>query len=474
MEGISGKFISDHAMEMIVVFGTDGMITYANEATKERLGYESGLEGYFIYELLPGVFRSGTEGFESTAYFGYEPQRLMLYRKNRTCFRVDARLLARKEESPVQYYCMMRDVSNQYALERRAELVAQEAEDTQRLKTEFVANITHELRTPVNGIAGNIAELIRCEEDPKKLETLRIVEKSCQNMNQIISNILDFSKLDAGKVVLELRSFDFRNMMNYVQASHRSKANEKGLEFFVSVSPAIPKMIIGDELRIVQILNNLLSNAWKFTSVGKINVEVIKTAQEERRIELVFVVADTGIGIAKKDEEKLFRSFSQVDASITRKFGGTGLGLSITKQLVDLMGGTISVTSEPGQGTMFTFAIWVELPEGENGSIQVDHSENVIREVQKRVASEGCVQEYGTEANAQEIEKQLSKLRLAVELENWEKAENFVEGIRLLTVTAPKEVRSVVLRLKMAVQRADADRIDSCYQQFLRVLKDTK
>jgi len=161
-------------------------------------------------------------------------------------------------------------------------------------------------------------------------------------MNILINNILDFSKLEAGKFVLEPRKFNFRNMIDYVKGNHSNRIVEKGLDFSITVSPDIQECIVGDELRIVQILNNLLSNAYKFTSVGAIHVEIVKTAQIEKKVEIFFMVMDTGIGIAKADQDKLFQSFTQVDASISRKYGGTGLGLNITKQLVELMGGTVS------------------------------------------------------------------------------------------------------------------------------------
>ena len=155
----------------------------------------------------------------------------------------------------------------------------QEAEEALKVKSEFVANVTHELRTPVNGVLGHVKELTDIETDAAKLRTLKVIERCCGDMNKIINNILDFSKLEAGKFVLEPRRFHVRDMLNYVKSNHINKMTEKGLDFFMTVSPEVPEFIIGDELRIAQILNNLLSNALKFTSVGKISIEVFKTAQ---------------------------------------------------------------------------------------------------------------------------------------------------------------------------------------------------
>ena len=166
-----------------------------------------------------------------------------------------------------------------------------------KIKDEFVANVTHELRTPVNGILGNIQDLLSKESDESKRYTMEMIEKSCADMNYLINNILDFSKLEAGKFEIEEREFSLRAMIDYVRSNHKIKIHEKGLDFFVSVAPDIPDKLIGDELRLEQILNNLLSNAAKFTSVGKIMLEVLETGRSGNKVELFFMVVDTGIGI---------------------------------------------------------------------------------------------------------------------------------------------------------------------------------
>ena len=252
------------------------------------------------------------------------------YRKNLTCFPVEARILQRESDAE-QYICMANDILEKEFLSREVERVRQDAQQAMKVKSEFVANVTHELRTPVNGILGNVRELGDTVTDEPTAKALRLIERCCGDMNKIINNILDFSKLEAGKFVLEPRRFHFKNMLDYVKSHHLNKITEKGLGFFMTVSPQVPEYVVGDELRIVQILNNLLSNALKFTAVGKITVEVIRTARVNDRAELFFIVKDTGIGVDKADRDKLFQSFSQVDASISRKYGGTGLGLNICK-----------------------------------------------------------------------------------------------------------------------------------------------
>ena len=317
------------------------------------------------------------------------------------------------------------------------------------------------------------------ETDTGKQKKLHLMERCCENMGMLINNILDFSKLEAGKFTLDPQKFRFKNMMDFIKESHERRITEKGLDFVVSLSGDIPEYVIADELRIGQILNNLISNALKFTAVGKICVEVIKTAQVNDSIELFFIVTDTGIGIDKKDEDKLFQSFSQVDASISRTYGGTGLGLNICRQLVELMGGSISVESEKGKGSSFSFSIWVTIPEGESMAGEDSRSsaqtspfepgrEFLTGRAMVEEGGEDNPQQYGTAANKDTLKKTLSKLILSVEMDNWEKAEMFAETVRQLTKDAPKEVKSASLRLKMAIQKENYDKTAAAF----RMLKD--
>ena len=300
--------------------------------------------------------------------------------------------------------------------------------------------------------------MIEREKDEKNAKQLRTIERCCSDMNKIIDNILDFSKLEAGKFTLEPRKFNIREMLDHIKASHNSKITEKGLEFFMTISPHVPEYIVSDELRIKQVLNNLLSNALKFTSVGKVTLEVLKTAQVGDKIELFFIVIDSGIGIDKADKDKLFQSFSQVDASISRRYGGTGLGLNICKQLVELMGGSIGVESEKGKGSTFSFSIWAGACDEEGEMSQVNDIKllpgtDVFSEFFGNDDEIDNLKRYGTKENTEALVRNLSKLILCVEMENWEKAEMLMETMRQLTQEAPPEVSRIILRLKMAVQK---------------------
>lgn len=460
----NGIFPLEDALELILMFDGDGVISYANAAAKKKLEYAEDICGRQIRDVFPNAAFADGKPVEQ------ELKKLVAYRKNLTCFPVEAKIV-RSERLPGTYICMAIDILEKEFLEKEIEQVRNEARQASKVKSEFVANVTHELRTPVNGIQGNVRELLDEVTDVRIKKPLRLMERCCGDMNKIINNILDFSKLEAGKFVLEPRKFHFRNMMDYVQNHHRNKLTEKGLGFFVTVSPQIPEYVVGDELRIVQILNNLLSNAQKFTAVGKITAEAVCTARVGDKIELFFIVKDTGIGIDKADRDKLFESFSQVDASISRKYGGTGLGLNICKQLVGLMGGKIEVESEKDRGSTFSFSIWVgacgddEAPPAQTGTQTPFFTEGI-----KEVPLEE-IRRFGTAENLKSLKNNLSKLILSVEMENWEKAEMFMETIRQMTQGAPREIGRLVLRLKMAVQKENYDRITAEYAELDRILQ---
>ena len=473
-QDVSCIFPVENALEMILIFDGSGKISYANAIAKEKLECDD-ICGGQISDVFPNTFRFSEDGAEADYPFGSEVRNLVAYRKNLTCFPVEARVMV-SDDTPGMYICMANDILEKEFLGREIEQVRQEAQQAMKVKSEFVANVTHELRTPVNGVLGNVRELIDIETDERKEKSLRLIERCCDDMNKIINNILDFSKLEAGKFTLEPRKFHFRDMLDYVKGNHINKITEKGLRFFVTVSPQVPEYIIADELRIVQILNNLLSNAQKFTSLGKISVEVLKTAQVNDKAELFFIVSDSGIGIDKSDRDKLFQSFSQVDASISRKYGGTGLGLNICKQLVELMGGRIEVESEKNKGSTFSFSLWVGICKDEENSSQNDSMQMSLTSTSYTENSSdeediGDIKTYGTPQNKETLKRDLSKLILCVEMENWEKAEMFMETVKQLTEEAPQEVKRIVLRLKMAIQKENYDKIITEFEKLDALLQ---
>lgn len=465
----SVRFALENISEIVLFFDSEGKITYANKLAQKALEYEDIVKDCRIADIFPTEFSISEGRLNINTDFSKDVLQTNAYRKNRTCFPISVRFTV---EPHGGYLAMGYDASQKMFLTKKIEQVQQEAEAALKVKSEFVANVTHELRTPVNGILGNTRELVEREDDREKKKLLSLIERGCADMNAIINNILDFSKLEAGKFTLEPREFEFREMMDYVSANHKNKIHEKGLDFIVTIADDIPKRIIGDELRIVQILNNLLSNASKFTSVGRIVLEAVKTAQIDNRIELFFLVIDTGIGIDKEGQEKLFKSFSQVDASISRRYGGTGLGLNICKQLVELMDGSIHVESEEGKGSMFSFHIWVEIPQDEiqDAALQTPVGKTIKPLHLANMEENQNLWVYGTDENLDEIKRKMSKLILSVEMDNWEKAEQFMDALRKLTENAPQEIKSAVLRLKMAVQKEDYDKTTVSFEKLQLLL----
>jgi two-component system, sensor histidine kinase and response regulator len=260
---------------------------------------------------------------------------------------------------PTDIYGVTQDITEFKRLETELRLTMQKADDATKAKSAFLANMSHEIRTPMNAIIGLSHLALRTPLNPKQRDYVSKVHNAGASLLTIINDILDFSKIEADKLDIETTDFQLDEVISTLTTLTAQKAHDKGLEFLIHVAPAIPEQLLGDPLRLGQILTNFVNNAIKFTERGEIGLNIDLLERTGEKVQLKFSVRDTGIGMTRDQAAKLFQPFSQADMSTTRKHGGTGLGLSISRKLAELMGGRIWLESEPGVGSTFNFTIWL-------------------------------------------------------------------------------------------------------------------
>ncbi|MCY7410230.1 MAG: PAS domain S-box protein, partial [Chitinophagales bacterium] len=259
------------------------------------------------------------------------------------------------DETIIGVSVMGRDVSPQIEFEQSLKKAKELAEDASRTKSQFLANISHEIRTPMNGIMGFTDLLLQSKLNAQQRDYLEIVRYSGNSLLVLINDLLDISKIESGKIILESKQFDLRKLLRDIIHSFKAKADLQQLKINSKVDAVVPKILIGDQQRLQQIFVNLLGNAIKFSRNGKVNVNVKLKESAENLAKLYIEIEDKGIGIPADKHESIFEAFNQLGDPYTSKFGGTGLGLSIARRLVNLMGGEISVRSELGKGSVFFF-----------------------------------------------------------------------------------------------------------------------
>lgn len=266
-------------------------------------------------------------------------------------------LIVDTDGKPIGFRGVSRDVTEQLHAEDQLQHAKEAAEAANRAKSEFLANMSHEVRTPMNGILGMTELMLDADLSPEQREALGLIKSSADSLLTVINDILDFSKIEAGKLTLDPIEFDLRECIEETIKALAFRAHQKGLEIFCLIHPKVPEAVVGDSVRLRQILINLIGNAIKFTEQGEVFVEVDAEVKNETTATYSFIVRDTGIGVSPDKQAKIFEAFTQADGSTTRQYGGTGLGLTIALQLASLMKGRIWVESEEGLGSDFHFEV---------------------------------------------------------------------------------------------------------------------
>jgi PAS domain S-box-containing protein len=359
--------VLERAPDGLLVVDADGTISLANAQCEKLFGYtRDELIGQKIEVLVPMNVRGRHPGLRegyshapTTRSMGAKNE-LHGQRKDGSLVPVDVGLspLPARDGRGTQVAVSVRDITQRKEAENEIKEARKKAEEATQLKSMFLANMSHEIRTPMNAIIGLSYLALKTPLNAKQRDYVGKVHNAGTSLLAIINDILDFSKIEAGRLDLESTHFKLDDVISSVTTVTAQKANEKGLEFLAKVASGLPPSLVGDPLRLGQVLTNLVNNAIKFTERGEVRVTVDLMERTGEKCQLRFAVHDTGMGMSMEQGAKLFQPFTQADGSTTRKHGGTGLGLTISRRLVELMGGQIWFESEEGKGTVFTFTAW--------------------------------------------------------------------------------------------------------------------
>ena len=357
--------IIDIAENAVICTDEAQRIIFFNQGAERLFGWTADdITGRDLAILMPERFRPGHAERVAAFQHGARTARRMgergtIYavRRDGSEFPAEATISRSAAGGRVILTAILQDISERKAYERELELARDRAEAAMQAKSMFLANMSHEIRTPLNAVIGMTSLLLHTDIDDEQRDYTETIRSSSEALLAIINDLLDYSKLEVGRLDLERHAFEVRRCVEEALDLLATSASDRNLDLAYLIEPGVPATILADATRLRQILVNLLSNAIKFTHHGEVVVTVSAAPRAEGGYRLVFAVRDTGIGIPPERQADIFQSFTQVDASTTRKYGGTGLGLTISRQLARMMGGDLTVESEPGRGSTFSAEI---------------------------------------------------------------------------------------------------------------------
>ena len=406
------QFAIDQSPDAVCFTDQVGKIVYMNQRLMDNYGYTLNDIGHVsIFELIPpGV----TEAEWKQAWALLKEKKQMV---SQGVIRHSS-----GAQCPVEIFqsfididgeelicAFAHDVAERNQFQENLKAAKNQAEAANQSKGYFLANMSHEIRTPINVITSMSHLALDTALNPKQRDYMKKIQQAASGLLEIINDILDYSKIEAGKMEIEKLPFDLEDVVSIVSASISALAAEKKIEFILYIDPAVPQKVVGDAGRITQILYNLVNNALKFTEHGEILVSVEVVGWRDEAVDIEFSVMDTGVGITQDVQAKIFDAFVQADASTTRNYGGTGLGLSICRQLTELMGGTIEVSSQAGVGSTFTVCIPFDT---ETGSI----SGPQYREISGAVQGLTVLVVDDNDATCRVLNKMLSQMDFGVHI----------------------------------------------------------
>jgi two-component system sensor histidine kinase/response regulator len=359
------RHLVENATDVMYLCDPYGRFTYVNPTVRTLIGFseQEFLKKHFL-DIIDPEYRGEVEAFYRRQFTSRAPNTYYEFPVNRPSgervwIGQNVQTLMSGDRI-VGFQAVARDISERKKIEEELARARDAAVESARLKSEFLANVSHEIRTPMNGVIGMADLLYTSALTTEQRDYAQTIRQSAESLLRIVDDILDISKIEAGKLAMRAIDFDLDELLDEITDVFAERAAAKGIRFRSIIYPDVHRQLRGDALRIRQVIVNLVGNAIKFTHEGEVTLSVMQDSESEGDTVLWFLVNDTGIGISGADQERLFVPFVQVDGKTTRKFSGTGLGLAISKQLVSLLGGRIGVASVPGEGSTFWFTAPME------------------------------------------------------------------------------------------------------------------